>query len=165
MFRCYGLNGSGEFVFCKFLNLKYANDNGFVMNEKNTRRLDIELKNLVKSGASLPRLVQALASQGIVGDNADKIAKKYFLAGAPKKTSRRSETSGPSKKRLNQRSSLKNDLQLLLESGANKKELTDFAVRRGVQRQTAVKLVGQILGDDGSSTRIQIVQGGGVSPR
>lgn len=134
------------------------------MNKK-ANRLDIELKNLVSSGATLPRIIQALAAQGIVGDTAEKIAEKYLLSKSSKKNSGKRQSRDSNHRDQRSKASLRQGIQRLAKRGADKKALMDFAIRKGAQRQTAVKLVNEILGETASSPRAHLVQGGSVSPR
>ena len=134
------------------------------MNKK-ANRLDIELKNLVSSGATLPRIIQALAAQGIVGDTAEKIAEKYLLSKISKKNSGKRQSSILSQRSRRSNNGLRRGIQGLAKRGADRKALMDFAIRNGAQRQTAVKLVNEILGEAASTPRAHLVQGGSASPR
>ena len=134
------------------------------MNKK-ANRLDIELKNLVSSGATLPRIIQALAAQGFVGNAAEKIAEKYLLLKSPKSNHGRRHSRTANHRNRRSKASLRQGIQGLAKRGADKKALIDFAIRKGIQRQTAVKLVNEILGEVASSPRAHLVQGGSVSPR
>ena len=133
------------------------------MNKK-ANRLDIEIKNLVSSGATLPQIIQALAAQGIVGDTAEKIAEKYLLSKSLIKNNGKRQSSILNHRNQRSNASLRQGIQGLAKRGADRKALMDFAIRNGAQRQTAVKLVNEIRGEVAGSPRAHFVQGGSASP-
>ena len=96
------------------------------------------------------------------------IVKKNFFdlkSKISKKNSGKRQSSILSQRSRRSNNRLRQGIQGLVKRGADRKALMDFAIRNGAQRQTAVKLVNEILGEAASTPRAHLVQGGSASPR
>ena len=138
-----------------------------ILRQKIKHRLDLQLKNLLRSGANLERLIKALREAGFSEEKSEKVARLYhsseFSKPNPEKTRNR-------KKRL-QRSSqpntieIKSSIQSLMETGGSYDQALSLAIRSGLERQRAIRIVNESLGRKVKSPWVSIVSGGSVTPK
>ena len=65
----------------------------------------------------------------------------------------------------NRTKQIKYRLRQLHTEGFDRNALIDVAIRNGLQRQEAIRLVGEICGVKKVTKKVSFVSGGGVSPR
>ena len=138
-----------------------------ILRQKIKHRLDLQLKNLLRSGANLERLIKALREAGFSEEKSEQVARLYqsseFSKPHLEKTRNR-------KKRLHRSSQpntieIKSSIQSLMETGGSYDQALSLAIRSGLERQRAIRIVNEALGRKVKSPWVSIVSGGSVTPK
>ena len=137
------------------------------MRQKIKNRLRIHLTNLAKSGAGLDRLIKVSREAGLSETESERVAGLYY---SNKPRTSESTTARNRKKSKNRRgrsviTQMKSSIQSLMEAGGSYDQALSLAIRGGLQRQRAIKLVNEAFGRKVKSPWVSVVSGGSVTPK
>ena len=138
-----------------------------ILRQKIKHRLDLQLKNLLRSGANLERLIKALREAGFSEEKSEQVARLYYSSEFSKPNLKKTRNR---KKRFNHSSQpntieIKSSIQSLMETGGSYDQALSLAIRSGLERQRAIRIVNEALGRKVKSPWVSIVSGGSVTPK